>query len=278
MTPYGKFQASVVGEVNGNVLLRREQYRMADDLNTCFEISKNILMGKFINSRYVLRRGKNDHKNSIDVSLINKAIDNISSGIDSIESAVNIDSLRGIEGDVAKHYFSGLNELIIKQKADFYMHRRSKRPPLDNMNSLLSFLYTILSHDVRSALTSVGLDPYVGFLHTDRPGRPSLALDIMEEMRPILVDRLALNFVNLCRISKDDFVEKETGGIIMKDDTRIIILEGWQDRKNEFVFHHFIEEKIKIGLIPHVQSMMLARYIRGDIDNYPPFIMKQARQ
>jgi CRISPR-associated protein Cas1 len=277
MTPYGKFQAAIVGEVKGNVLLRREQYRLADRPDISLEISKNILIGKFTNSRHLLRRGKNDHRGSIDVLRIDRTIERISSGLESIDACENIDALRGLEGDVAKSYFVGLNELILKQKEDFHINCRSRRPPMDNMNSLLSFLYTMLAHDVKSALSAVGLDPYVGFLHTDRPGRPSLALDIMEEMRPVLVDRLALNFVNLCRISNEDFVEKETGGIIMKDGTRDMILEGWQTRKADEVFHPFIEEKIKIGLVPNVQSMLLSRYICGDIDGYPPFIMKQAR-
>lgn len=278
MTPYGRFQAAVVGETKGNVLLRREQYRLADNPDISLEISKNIIKGKFMNSRYLLRRGKNNHKDSIDISKIDFAIEHISSGLESIDACENIDSLRGLEGDVAKAYFSGLNGLIIKQKEDFFVNTRSRRPPMDNMNSLLSFLYTLLALDVKSALEAVGLDPYVGFLHTDRPGRPSLALDIMEEMRPILVDRLALNFVNLCMISRDGFLEKETGGIIMREDTRDIVLKGWQTRKTDDVFHHFIEEEIKIGLIPHVQSMLLSRYIRGDITGYAPFIMKQARQ
>ena len=278
MTPYGKFQAAIVGETKGNVLLRREQYRLADNLDTSLEISKNILRGKFMNSRYLLRRGKNDHKDSIDVSRIDQAINHISLSLESIDTYENADSLRGLEGDVARSYFMGLNELILKQKDDFHMKLRSRRPPMDNMNSLLSFLYTLLAHDVKSALEAVGLDPYVGFLHTDRPGRPSLALDIMEEMRPILVDRLALNLVNLSIVSGDGFVEKETGGIIMKNDTRDIVLERWQTRKTEEVFHPFIEEKIKIGLVPHVQSMLLSRYIRKDIDGYAPFLMMQARQ
>ena len=277
MTPYGKFQAAIVGETKGNVLLRREQYRMADNPGVSLEISKNILRGKFINSRYLLRRGKNDHKNSIDVSKIDLVIEHITLGIESIEEYESIDSLRGLEGDVAKSYFMGLNELILKQKDYFHLKSRSRRPPMDNMNSLLSFLYTMLAHDVKSALEAVGLDPYVGFLHTDRPGRPSLALDIMEEIRPIMVDRLALNLVNLCMVSCDGFVEKETGGIIMKEGTRDIVLEEWQKRKTDEVFHPFLEEKIKIGLIPHVQSMLLSRNIRGDIDGYPPFLMMQAR-
>jgi len=278
MTPYGKFQAAIVGETKGNVLLRREQYRIADNPDASFEISKNILRGKFMNSRYLLRRGKNDHKDSIDVSKIDLAIEHISLGLESIDLRENIDSLRGLEGDIAKSYFMGLDELILKQKDDFHMKCRSRRPPLDNMNSLLSFLYTLLANDVKSALEAVGLDPFVGFLHTDRPGRPSLALDIMEELRPVLVDRLALNLVNLCVVSCDGFVEKETGGIIMKEDTRNIVLERWQTRKTDEVFHPFLEEKVKLGLIPHVQSMLLSRYIRGDIDGYPPFLMMQARQ
>jgi CRISPR-associated protein Cas1 len=278
MTPNGRFQASVVGESKGNVLLRREQYRVADSQATSMNISKNMILGKFMNSRYVLRRGKNDHGDKIDLKKLDDAIDSITAGIKTIGDCTDPNSLRGTEGDVARSYFSALNELIIKQKDEFFIHTRNRRPPTDNMNSLLSFLYTLLAHDVRSALETNGLDPYVGFLHTDRPGRPSLALDMMEELRPIFADRLALNLVNLRKISGNGFVEKENGSIIMSDETRKTVLENWQSRKDEEVFHPFIEEKIKFGLVPHVQAMLMARYLRGDIDGYPPFLMKQVRQ
>jgi CRISPR-associated protein Cas1 len=183
------------------------------------------------------------------------------------------DSLRGIEGNCAKFYFDVFDELILKQKDDFFMLERNRRPPRDNMNSLLSFLYTLLAHDVESALESVGLDPYVGFFHTDRSGRASLALDMMEELRPFIVDRLALNLVNLQQVCSSDFLKKESGGIIMTDKGRKEVLAAWQKKKQDEITHPYLNEKIPIGLLPYVQAMMMARFLRGDIDGYPPFFM-----
>jgi len=182
--------------------------------------------------------------------------------------------LRGGEGDVARYYFAALDELILKDKDEFYIHCRNRRPPRDKMNALLSFLYSLLMNEVRSSLESVGLDSYVGFLHTDRPGRASLALDVMEEMRPI-ADRAALTLVNLRKVSPDGFVEQEGGGILMTESTRRTVIEAWQTRKLDEITHPFLGERIQMGLIPHVQSMLLSRYLRGDIDGYPPFVMKQ---
>ena len=273
LTPNGRFQASVNGETRGNVLLRRTQYRVADDSSHSLEISKNIIKGKMFNCRQLLRRGRNDHKGDIDLQRVEDAISVITRDIASINEANSSDILRGLEGHSAKIYFSGFNNLILKQKDDFYIHTRNRRPPTDRMNSLLSFLYTVLANDVRSSLESTGLDPYVGFLHTDRPGRASLALDIMEEMRPI-ADRLALNLVNLRIISGEGFVEKENGSIVMADETKKIVIDSWQQKKQEMIMHPFLEEKIQMGLLPHVQSMLMARYLRGDIDGYPPFFMK----
>jgi len=274
MTPNGRFQASVLGETKGNVLLRREQYRMADDISRALDISKNLIKGKFMNSRYLLRRGKNDHNSLQNESSLDAVLNSISNGLKAIDTCQTLEELRGIEGNIAKLYFSGMDELILKQKDVFFIRSRNKRPPTDRMNSLLSFLYTLLAHDVASSLEAVGLDSFVGFLHTDRPGRRSLAFDVMEEMRSPIVDRLALNLVNLGKITGDGFLEKENGSIIMSDNTRKIVLESWQSRKNDEILHPFLGEKIKTGLIPHTQSMLLARYIRGDLDGYPPFIMK----
>jgi CRISPR-associated protein Cas1 len=180
---------------------------------------------------------------------------------------------KGIEGNCAKWYFDVFDELILKQKDAFFLYERNRRPPLDNMNSVLSFLYTLLAHDTESALETVGLDPYVGFFHTDRPGRPGLALDLMEELRPFLADRLALNLVNLQQIRGSDFLKKENGGVFISDEGRKIILGAWQKRKTDEIVHPYLKEKIPIGLIPYVQALLLARYLRNDIDGYPPFFM-----
>jgi CRISPR-associated protein Cas1 len=188
-----------------------------------------------------------------------------------IPSCKSIGDLMGFEGSAAKTYFSVFDHLILQQKEDFTFKERSRRPPLDNLNSLLSFLYTLLTNDVASALEVVGLDPYVGFLHQDRPGRPSLALDLMEELRPVFADRLALSLVNRKQITGKGFTQKESGGILMDDDTRKTVLTAWQERKKEEIVHPYLKEKIPFGLIPHVQAMLLARYLRGDLDAYPPF-------
>jgi CRISPR-associated protein Cas1 len=190
-----------------------------------------------------------------------------------IEDCDSADTLRGIEGNCAKFYFVALDDLILRQKDVFYMHERNRRPPLDNMNTLLSFLYTLLAHDVESALETVGLDPYVGFFHTDRPGRPGLALDMMEELRPYMADRLALNLVNLNQVNGDDFYKKENGGVILRDDGRKKVIAAWQKRKQDMITHPYLNEKIPIGLLPYVQAMLMARFLRGDIDGYPPFFM-----
>ena len=177
----------------------------------------------------------------------------------------------GFEGSAAKIYFGVFDELILQQREDFFFKERSRRPPRDNMNSLLSFLYTLLTNEVASALETVGLDPYVGFLHQDRPGRPSLALDLMEELRPVFADRLALSLVNRKQISGKGFTQKESGGILMDDETRKAVLTAWQERKKEEIVHPYLQERVPFGLVPHVQAMLLARYLRGDLDAYPPF-------
>ncbi len=181
--------------------------------------------------------------------------------------------MRGIEGVCAKNYFSAFDDLILQQKDNFFLYQRNRRPPLDNMNALLSFLYTLLAHDVESALETVGLDPYVGFFHTDRPGRPSLALDMMEEFRPFLADRLALNLVNLKQLNKKDFVLKESGGILMTDEGRKKVLGAWQKRKQDEIVHPYLNEKIPVGLIPYAQALLMARFLRGDLEGYPPYFM-----
>ncbi|HBM16326.1 MAG TPA: subtype I-C CRISPR-associated endonuclease Cas1 [Lentisphaeria bacterium] len=267
----GRFLARIKGPVSGNVLLRKTQYRISDDESKSLEVARNMLVGKFSNSRVVLNRfirdyGKDDEIEHISGRLANQ--------IPMLGSALRIDELRGLEGDSAKLYFSVFNKLIRAQKEDFVFEGRNKRPPLDNVNALLSFIYTLLAHDVESALETVGLDPAVGFLHRDRPGRASLALDMMEELRPFFADRLVLSLINLQRITAKGFRKTQSGAVIMNDETRKTVLLAYQERKKEELVHPFISEKMNIGLIPYIQALLMARFIRGDLDAYPPFIWR----
>ena len=273
LTPYGKFLGRVNGRVKGNVLLRRTQYRIADNPQASLEIAKCFITGKIVNCRTVLGRSIRDHGEVIGCERIRCAESLLIGNLMNVESCTSAETLRGIEGNSAKFYFDVLDELILKQKNDFFFHERNRRPPCDNMNALLSFLYTLLAHDVESALETVGLDPYVGFFHTDRPGRASLALDIMEELRPFIADRLALNLVNRQQVSGNDFLRKEGRGVIMTDLGRKEVLGAWQKRKQDEITHPYLNERIPIGLLPYVQSILMARFLRGDIDGYPPFFM-----
>ena len=271
---YGKFLARVNGPVQGNVLLRKKQYMSTYDESFVLLTAKNFIIAKILNSRNVLQRALRDYKNEINFDKVQNVTDRLQRSIKDIEEVDNLDSLRGMEGDAAKWYFSVFDELILHQKEDFYMNSRNKRPPKDNTNALLSFLYTMLAHDVQSALESVGLDPCVGYLHQDRPGRPSLALDLMEELRPVLADRLALSLINRKQINKKGFTTKENGAVLMDKDTRNEVLQSWHKRKQEEIVHPFLKEKMQFGLIPYAQSLILARFLRGDIETYPPFIWK----
>jgi CRISP-associated protein Cas1 len=274
LTAYGRFLATVKGAVTGNVLLRREQFRMADNKKICASIAGSILTGKLANSRTVLERAMRDHQKKVDETKLGKVSNRLLQYIRKELQGDDLNRLRGIEGDAAHQYFSVFNELILTQKNEFIFIRRNRRPPLDSVNCLLSFLYTLLTHDVRSALESVGLDPAVGFLHRDRPGRPGLALDIMEEFRPFLADRLVLSLINLRQINPEGFITKESGAVHMDDEVRKIVLTTYQKRKQESLIHPFIGEKVEIGNLFFIQALLLARYIRGDIDGYPPFIWK----
>ncbi len=272
-TPYGRFCGRVIGETNGNVLLRRKQYQMADGVESV-EFTSNLIYSKAYNSKKILQRALRDHKDKIDTQRILFAIDSITNLMDEIRISEDKDQIRGIEGTIARVYFSVFDELIINQRKDFYFIERSKRPPLDRLNALLSFLYSMLTYDIQSALEGVGIDSYVGFFHVDRPGRCSMALDLLEEFRGFLCDRSALSMINLSIINKNHFIEKENGAILLNEKGRDKVLEYWQKRKHDIIEHPFLKEKIKIGLLPHVQSMLLNRYIRGDLESYPPFLMK----
>ena len=274
LSEYGRFWARVEGPVSGNVLLRREQYRRADSETSSADIARVIVTAKVANGRTVLLRGLRDHPDNPGASELEDAVLRLARVLDDLKEPIPLDSVRGQEGEAAWRYFAVFDHLITAQKEDFFFRQRSRRPPLDNMNALLSFLYTLLVHDVRSSLETVGLDPAVGFLHRDRPGRPGLALDLMEELRPFLADRLALSLVNLKQIKGSGFKRTETGAVMMDDATRKELLVAYQKRKQEEIQHPFINEKIAIGLIPYVQSLLLARHLRGDLDGYPPFIWK----
>jgi len=274
LTEHGKFLASVRGTVNGNVLLRREQYRMADNEEHSRNITANIVRGKLFNSRVVLNRVLRDHESKINAEAIRQTTDRFDSYIKKIARANNLDEIRGFEGIAAAEYFDVFDNLILEQKEDFKFTVRSRRPPLDEINAMLSFAYTILSHDIRSALESVGLDSQIGFLHRDRSGRHSLALDLMEEFRPVIADRLVLSLINRKQVNKKDFEKSAGGAVTMRNDARKTFLAEWQNRKKEEVFHPYIEEKVQIGLLFFVQANLLARFIRGDIDGYPPFFWR----
>jgi CRISPR-associated protein Cas1 len=274
LTENGSFLAKVQGPVSGNVLLRREQYRKADDLKASALIAHSMLTGKIANCRAVLQRALRDHSDKIDDEAIAYASQTLTNSMRRLQAESTLDVVRGIEGESANAYFGVFDHLITSQKNDFAFDERNRRPPLDNVNCLLSFLYTLLMHDVRSALETVGLDPAVGFLHRDRPGRYSLALDIMEELRPFFADRMALSLINLCQVQGRGFDKKESGAVWMDNDTRKTVLVAYQKRKQDELEHPFIKEKVKIGLLPYVQAMLMARYVRGDLDGYPPFIWK----
>ncbi|QAA76690.1 MAG: CRISPR-associated protein Cas1 [Candidatus Bipolaricaulis sibiricus] len=271
---HGRFLGRVQGPISGNVLLRREQYRRADDLQAAAAIARNIVTAKVANCRTVVLRAVRDHATTTDTQALTKAAAELGRIAGALQQAGSLASVRGQEGDAAQTYFSVFNHLIVAQKSDFQFRERSRRPPLSSMNALLSFLYALLAHDVTAALESVGLDPAVGFLHRDRPGRPSLALDLMEELRPILADRLALTLVNLRKVRASGFTKTETGAVVMDDKTRKQVLVSWQKRKTEEITHPFLGERVAVGLLPYAQALLLARHLRGDLDGYPPYIWR----
>lgn len=274
ITENGYFLGRVSGPVSGNVLLRRKQYRLADDPVFSSEISRIFVAGKILNCRTVLQRALRDHANEESNVAIEAAVNILGFKQKQALKCKDNSVLRGIEGEAAYTYFGVFDHLIIAQKEDFYFKGRNRRPPMDNVNALLSFVYTLLMHEVRSALESVGIDPCVGFLHTDRPGRQSLALDMMEEFRPYLADRLVLTLINRKQIDAKGFISREAGGIIMDDETRKVLLTAWQKRKQEEIMHPFLQMMVPVGLLPYCQALLLARYLRGDLDSYPVFINK----
>lgn len=274
LTEHGRHQATVHGSPRGNVLLRRKQYRLADSETESTKLASTFIMGKIANCRTVLRRFVSDYGDKVETGEVDKASTMLARNVLQLNHALSLDEVRGIEGESARKYFSVLDRLIVCQKEHFYIRGRNRRPPLDNMNALLSFLYSLLVHESRAALETVGLDPYVGFLHRDRPGRLGLALDLMEELRPYMADRLALSMINRRQVTGSGFIKKEPGGVIMKDSARKAVIEAWQRRKREEITHPFLATKIPVGLLPYAQALLLARHLRGDLDRYPPFVWK----
>jgi len=274
LTTRGRFLARVQGPTKGNVLLRREQYRRADDPEVSAAIAGPIVAAKVANSRTVLQRALRDHPDTPGSPALQDAVGKLARLLDDFRRDPPLETLRGIEGDAARTYFGVFDHLITAQEDNFRFAGRNRRPPTDNINALLSFLYTLLVHDATSALEAVGLDPAVGFLHRDRPGRPSLALDLMEEFRAYLADRLALTLVNQRQVQAKGFETSESGAVWMDDPTRKTVLVEYQKRKQQDIQHPFLGEKTTVGLLVHLQARLLARYLRGDLDGYPPFIWK----
>lgn len=267
----GRFQARIQGPVSGNVLLRREQYRRADDRDLCAAISRSIVAAKIVSSRNVLMRFLRDYPTDTGCAVVKSASDIMRGCLRRLRPALPLDVVRGVEGEAARAYFGVFDHLIRSEDDGLSFRKRIRRPPTDPINALMSFLYTLVTHDVRSALEAVGLDPQVGFLHRERPGRPSLALDLVEELRAYVADRLVLTLVNRRQVSSSGFVKRETGAVEMNDETRNSVLAAYQERKEAEILHPFLGERITIGMIPHLQALLLARHLRGDLDEYPPF-------
>lgn len=274
LTENGRFLARVQGPVSGNVLLRREQYRRSDDGAATTEVSRVIVAAKIVNSRGLLQRGLRERGEAFLNGKLASSVRFLGTLQGSLPGCGDADAIRGFEGTAARSYFEAFDELISQQKEQFFFRERSRRPPLDNMNALLSFIYTLTLHDVGAALETVGLDPAVGFLHRDRPGRPGLALDLMEEFRAPFADRLAVSLVNLRQVGPDGFRREETGGVTMDEETRKAVIVAYQKRKQEEIEHPFLGEKTTIGLLPFLQALLFARYLRGDLEAYPPLIWR----
>ncbi len=273
-SPSGRFLARVSGEINGNVLLRRKQYRVADDPAESCRIAQCMIFGKLYNSRWSIERTKRDHGMRVDADKLGAASAQLKELLAKALEQTSLESLRGLEGNGANAYFSVLDQLILNDKGTFQFHDRSRRPPLDPVNAMLSFAYSILAHDCASALEAVGLDPYVGFLHRDRPGRTSLALDLMEELRPCMADRFVLTLINNRVMGEKDFIRQESGVVLLHDDGRKTFFKYWQEKKREELTHPYLGEKLQWGMVPYIQAQLLARYLRGDLDGYPPFLWK----
>lgn len=268
-TENGRFLARVAGPVSGNVLLRKAQFRLSEDVESSTKLARSFIIAKIANCRTSIRRGiRDDHVPAKDE--LENCSNKLARILEELKRPMNLDSLRGKEGEAARAYFAVFDRLITSQTEKFFFQGRNRRPPLDNVNALLSFVYTLLCHDVSNALEGVGLDPQVGFLHRERPGRPSLALDLMEELRPIMADRLVLSLINRRQVTPEGFTVRESGGVVMDDETRKVVLAAYQKKKQDEFTHPFLDEKISLGLLPHCQALLMARFFRGDLSDYPP--------
>lgn len=273
-SPRGKFLARSIGKEYGNILLRKEQYRISDQEDRSIVYAKNMITGKVFNCRWSIERTLRDHGYRVDAEKLKQISNALHQTLPQIDSVLKMDELRGMEGKAAEQYFSAFNDMILNQKEDFVFTTRNRRPPLDNINAVLSFAYTVLAGDCANALASVGLDPYVGFMHGDRPGRMSLGLDLMEELRPILADRFILTLVNTKAIQASHFEKQKDNAVFLNEEGRKLFFGAWQEHKRESITHPYLKEKIPWGLVPYVQALLLARTIRGDLEEYPPFLWK----
>lgn len=273
-SPRGKFLARVCGESSGNVLLRRTQYRAADNPGRSCGIARNMIFGKVYNARWSIERTRRDHSLRVDGDSLANTSKQLYGLLSQIKEVTSAEELRGLEGVGASAYFGVFDQMILGDKDTFIFRGRNRRPPLDAVNALLSFAYSLLANDCAASLESVGLDSYVGFLHRDRPGRSSLALDLMEELRPCMADRFVLTLINNRMVKASDFLYTESGAVLLTDDGRRIFLKNWQERKKEMLTHPYLGEKLPWGLVPHIQALLLARYLRSDLDAYPPFLWK----
>lgn len=269
-----RFCGSFVGCENGNVTLRKTQYRFSENEEESLLIVRNMLLGKVHNQRYVVERARRDYALRLNGEKLKNASELLKQSLGFIKECQSLESLRGYEGEAATVYFRVFDDLILQNKDQFHFSGRNKRPPLDNVNALLSFTYSLLVTECAGAVYSVGLDPYVGFLHRDRPGRQSLALDLVEEFRAPIADRFVLTLINKQEINAKGFLKQESGAVLMSDVTRKLVLQKWQEGKNEVIMHPFLKEKVPMGLLPYIQAMLLARYLRGDLDAYPPFFKR----
>jgi CRISPR-associated protein Cas1 len=274
LNEYGRFLGSFYGHIKGNVLLRKEQYRISDQDNKNISYAKNFVFGKLHNQKWVIERAIRDHPLRINEQKLKEASLQITNNMKQVLICQDKDELRAIEGKAAQSYFKVFDELILQNKDKFFFIKRTRRPPADPVNALLSFAYSLLANECKNALESVGLDSYVGFFHTDRPGRASLSLDLMEELRPHFADKFVLSMINRKEILPDDFDLQESGAVLLKNDARKRFLSAWQDRKKEKITHPFLNEKIEWGLMPYVQALLLSRTIRKDLEEYPCFLWK----
>lgn len=274
LTENGRFLARVYGPVSGNILLRREQYRKSGIEAESAEVARSVVIAKIANCRTVVLRAVREKPEGSGAEALSRAANRLSWVVEELQAPRRLDVVRGHEGDAARVYFEVFDHLITEAKDSFFFRGRSRRPPLDNVNTLLSFLYTLLTHDVAGALEGVGLDPAAGYLHRDRPGRASLALDLVEELRPVLADRLAVTMINRRQVRPDGFRKTESGAVEMDEATRKEVLAAYQKRKQEEVVHPFLKERVSYGIVPHVQALLLARHLRGDLDGYPSFLWR----